>query len=89
MYGKLCELKKCVEYKAKQSGDDDFDFIVSMIDECIYATGTYRNGTTKRLEAFSRSDIHTLRKKERQSMTSTRTNERLKHVWKDLGYGNV
>ena len=56
MYDKLVLIKKAVLEK------QDEKHIASMIDECIYNTGTYVNGTTKRKEIFTKEELNAKRK---------------------------
>ena len=59
MYDKLVLIKKAVLEK------QDEKHIASMIDECIYNTGTYVNGTTKRKEVFTKEELNAKRKEVR------------------------
>ena len=59
MYDKLVLIKKAVLEKK------DEKHIASMIDECIYNTGTYMNGTTKRKKVFTKEELNAKRKEAR------------------------
>lgn len=59
MYDKLLLIKKAVLDK------QDEKHIASMIDECIYNTGTYVNGTSKRKEVFTKEELNLKRKEAR------------------------
>ena len=61
MYDKLVLIKKAVLDKK------DEKHIASMIDECIYNTGTYMNGTTKRKKVFTKEELNAKRKEARSS----------------------
>lgn len=59
MYDKLVLVKKAVLEK------QDEKHIASMIDECIYNTGTYMSGTTKRKSVFTKEELDKKRKEAR------------------------
>ena len=59
MYDKLVLIKKAVLEKK------DEKHIASMIDECIYNTGTYVNGTSKRKKVFTKEELNSKRKEVR------------------------
>ena len=59
MYDKLVLIKKAVLEKK------DEKHIASMLDECIYNTGTYVNGTSKRKEVFTKEELNLKRKEAR------------------------
>ena len=59
MYDKLVLIKKAVLEK------QDEKHIASMIDECIYCTGTYMSGTTKRKSVFTKEELDKKRKEAR------------------------
>ena len=59
MYDKLVLIKKAVLEKK------DEKHIASMLDECIYNTGTYVNGTSKRKEVFTKEELYKKRKEAR------------------------
>ena len=59
MYDKLVLIKKAVLDK------QDEKHIASMLDECIYNTGTYMNGTTKRKKVFTKEELNAKRKEAR------------------------
>ena len=59
MYDKLVLIKKAVLEKK------DEKHIASMIDECIYNTGTYVNGTTNRKKVFTKEELNAKRKEVR------------------------
>ena len=59
MYDKLVLIKKAVLEK------QDEKHIASMLDECIYCTGTYMSGTTKRKSLFTKEELDKKRKEAR------------------------
>ena len=59
MYDKLVLIKKAVLEKK------DEKHIASMLDECIYCTGTYMSGTTKRKSVFTKEELNAKRKEAR------------------------
>ena len=62
MFDKLSLVKKAVmEGKNK-------DHIAMMLDECIYKTGAYMNGTTKEKALFTKEELTQKRKEKRDAM---------------------
>ena len=62
MYDKLILIKEAVK-----KGSDK-EQICLMVDECIYNTGDYMKGTSKRKEIFTKSELDVLRKEKREKM---------------------
>lgn len=70
MYDKLVLIKKAVLEK------QDEKHIASMIDECIYNTGTYVNGTSKRKEVFTKEEL----KEKRKEVRALNPKEPIRHI---------
>ena len=66
MYDKLVLVKKAVLEK------QDEKHIASMLDECIYCTGKYMRGTTKRITNLSKEEIITKREAWRKENIRTK-----------------
>lgn len=62
MYDKLILIKEAVKKGV------DKEQICLMVDECIYNTGDYMKGTSKRKEIFTKSELDVLRKEKREQM---------------------
>ena len=62
MYDKLILIKEAVKKGA------DKEQICLMVDECIYNTGDYMNGTTQRKAIFTKEELNIMRKEKRALM---------------------
>ena len=70
MYDKLVILKNSILAGANK------EHLAMMVDECMYKTGQYRNGTTKNHHVYTKEELTVMRAKKREAMKMQGRNHR-------------
>ena len=74
MYDKLNYIKNILEYKLEKTQDEDMNYLIGFIDECIYTTRDY---------FITKEKVSP--KQRKRMITSRKANEILERLWIEEG----